>query len=90
VILAEQARDELGWTEAQAAEILRGLGFAPAKKHRPDEPIAWRRRPVHEAKPEAHKTTVPHSPFAALAALKDQPAPIRRPRRKRKPRSVRA
>jgi ATP-dependent RNA helicase SUPV3L1/SUV3 len=90
VILAEQARDELGWTEAQAAEILRGLGFTPANKHRGDEPISWRRRPVHEAKPEARKTPAPHSPFAALAALKDQPAPLRRPRRRRKPKSVRA
>jgi ATP-dependent RNA helicase SUPV3L1/SUV3 len=90
VILAEQARDELGWTEAQAAEILRGLGFALAKKHRADEPIAWRRRPVHETKPEARKVVVPHSPFAALAALKNQPAPVRRPRRRRKPKAVRA
>jgi ATP-dependent RNA helicase SUPV3L1/SUV3 len=90
VILAEQARDELGWTEAQAAEILRGLGFAPAKKHSADEPIAWRRRPVHETKPEARKVVVPHSPFAALAALKNQPAPVRRPRRRRKPKAVRA
>jgi ATP-dependent RNA helicase SUPV3L1/SUV3 len=90
VILAEQALDELGWTQAQAAEILRGLGFAPTGKPRADEPIAWRRRVVHEAKPEARKPVAPLSPFAALAALKDQPAPIRRARRRRKAKQARA
>jgi ATP-dependent RNA helicase SUPV3L1/SUV3 len=83
VVLAEQAREELGWSEAQAAEILRGLGFAPANRPKAGEPIAWRRRAAHAA-PEPHKAAAPHSPFAALAALKDQPAPARRPRRRRK------
>jgi len=90
VILAEQALDELGWAPAQAAEILRGLGFAPVGKPKPDEPIAWRRRVLHEAKAETRKPVAPHSPFAALAALKDQPAPIRRPRRRRKAKQARA
>jgi ATP-dependent RNA helicase SUPV3L1/SUV3 len=90
VILSEQARDELGWTPAQAIEILRGLGFAPVGKPKADEPIAWRRRVLHDAKPEGRKPAAPHSPFAALAALKDQPAPVRRPRRRRKAKQARA
>jgi ATP-dependent RNA helicase SUPV3L1/SUV3 len=84
VILAEQARDGLGWSEPQAVEILRGLGFAPANRPKAGEPIAWRRRAAQEGKTEPRKAIAPHSPFAALAALKDQPAPARRPRRRRK------
>jgi ATP-dependent RNA helicase SUPV3L1/SUV3 len=83
-VLAEQAREELGWSEAQAAEILRGLGFAPANRPKAGEPVAWRRRVLHEGKAEPRKPVAPHSPFAALAALKDQPPPARRPRRRRK------
>jgi ATP-dependent RNA helicase SUPV3L1/SUV3 len=90
VVLTEPARDELGWSEAQAAEILRGLGFAPANKAKAGEPVAWRRRAVHDDKPEPRKRGAPHSPFAALAALQDQPAPARRPRRRRKTKSARA
>jgi ATP-dependent RNA helicase SUPV3L1/SUV3 len=90
VILADQALDELGWTPAQATEILRGLGFAPANRPKMGEPIAWRRRALHDAKPEARRAVAPHSPFAALAALKDLPAPARRPRRRRKAKQARA
>jgi ATP-dependent RNA helicase SUPV3L1/SUV3 len=81
VVLSEQAREELGWDEAQAAAILRGLGFAPASKPKAGEPIAWRRRVEREPSAAAPR---PHSPFAALAALKEAPAPKRRPRRRRK------
>jgi ATP-dependent RNA helicase SUPV3L1/SUV3 len=81
-VLSEPARDELGWSQAEAAEILRGLGFAPTNRPKAGEPTAWRRRAIHDA-PEPPKPA-PHSPFAALAALKARPAPARRPRRRRK------
>ena len=66
--------------EAEAAQILRGLGFARARnKAAPDAPAAWRpprlRRPASSRPPAK-----PHSPFAALAALK--PAPARNARRR--------
>ena len=80
-VLTDEARETLGWTADEAATILRGLGFAPANKPRENEPIGWRRR--SERKAEAPARPAPHSPFAALAALKDQPAPKRRPRRRR-------
>jgi ATP-dependent RNA helicase SUPV3L1/SUV3 len=87
VVLSQLACDDLGWNEAEAAEILRGLGFAPANRPKAGEPIAWRRRAIHAA-PEPAALAAPHSPFAALAALKDQPAPARR--RRRKPKALRA
>ncbi len=76
LILAERARDELGWTQAQAAEILRGLGFAPANRPKSGEEIAWRRRAVREAGADA--------PAAARAALA-----LRRPRRPQGPAGAR-
>ncbi|CAN7263542.1 helicase-related protein [Phenylobacterium sp. LjRoot219] len=97
VLLADQAREELGWSEAEAHEILRGLGFAPANRPKAGEPIAWRRRGERSrAQPETPVAVRPHSPFAALAALQTPvtpaaPAPAaRRPRRRRKPKAVRA
>jgi ATP-dependent RNA helicase SUPV3L1/SUV3 len=81
VILSEAARESLGWSEGEAGAILRGLGYAPARKPRPGEPLAWRRR---SEKPADAAPPRPHSPFAALAALKDAPPPARR-RRRRKP-----
>jgi ATP-dependent RNA helicase SUPV3L1/SUV3 len=93
VLLSDQAREELGWSEAEAHDILRGLGFAPANRPKAGEPIAWRRR--GERAPTQPRTAAPrpHSPFAALAALQTaSPAapPARRPRRRRKPKAVRA
>ncbi|WP_395670931.1 helicase-related protein [Phenylobacterium sp.] len=85
-VLTDAARDELGWTEAEAREILRGLGYAPVNRPKAGEPLAWRRRGERGPPPEP---VVPQSPFAALAALKTQPAPARRPRR-RKPKQARA
>jgi ATP-dependent RNA helicase SUPV3L1/SUV3 len=89
VILSDQAREELGWNQAQAREILRGLGYAPARKPAADEPEVWRRR----GERPAAKPARPHaaSPFAALASLTPAPAPaVRRPRRRRaKARTVR-
>jgi ATP-dependent RNA helicase SUPV3L1/SUV3 len=91
VVLSDQAREELGWSEAEAKAILRGLGFAPAVKPKPGEPMAWRRRGERTAAPPARPA--PHSPFAALAALQAQPAPAaraRRPRRRRRSKAISA
>ncbi len=82
VVLPDQARAELGWSETEARDILRGVGFAPTGKFKDGEPTAWRRRaeqPVSTAPAAAQ----PHSPFAKLAALKSAPAPARRPRRRK-------
>ncbi|HEX6858877.1 MAG TPA: helicase-related protein [Caulobacteraceae bacterium] len=76
--LSDQAREELGWTGAEAEGVLRGLGFAPTRK---DEPVTWRRRSGKKA--EAPAEPPPHSPFAALAALKAAPPRKRRPRRRK-------
>jgi ATP-dependent RNA helicase SUPV3L1/SUV3 len=92
VLLSDQAREELGWTQGESQEILRGLGFAPANRPKAGEPIAWRRRGERpQAHPQAVPTARPHSPFAALAALQATPAapPARRPRRRRKPKAAR-
>src|SRR5262249_38040319 len=82
VLVSDQAREELGWSEAELQTILRGLGFAPANRPEKGVPIAWRRRA--ERKTEA---LVPraHSPFAALAALKAAPPKRRARRRKARP-----
>jgi ATP-dependent RNA helicase SUPV3L1/SUV3 len=89
-VLTDKAREELGWSDADAKDILRGLGFAPAHRPKAGEPLAWRRRsepaPAGLAEPAR-----PHSPFAALAALKAQDAsPPARRRRRRKPKALRA
>lgn len=88
-VLSDQAREELGWSDGEAKEILRGLGFAPANKPKEGQLLAWRRR---SERPETVKTPKvrPHSPFAALAALHAPAAapPARRPRRRRKPKAV--
>ena len=81
VVLSDQARDELGWSPDAALEILKGLGFAAVKRQ--GEATAWRRRFEREFAVE-HKPVAPHSPFAALAALKGEAAPARRPRRRRR------
>ncbi|HEY1929579.1 MAG TPA: helicase-related protein [Caulobacteraceae bacterium] len=83
--LSEAHRQELGWTERQTREILRGLGYLPVRGHKPGEATFWRRRRSATNTPSAQHR--PHSPFAALAAL--QPAAPRPPRRKR-PRARRA
>jgi ATP-dependent RNA helicase SUPV3L1/SUV3 len=80
VVLSDQAREELGWSEAEAFRVLKGLGYVGARKASPDEPAVWRaRRP--KAEPKAKPP--PDSPFAALAALKPAAsARRRRPRRR--------
>ncbi|TAJ73403.1 MAG: phosphonate-binding protein [Phenylobacterium sp.] len=82
VVLSDAAREALGWSAHDSQTILRAVGFAPVNRPKAGEPIAWRRRA--ERKPERAAPPRPHSPFAALAALKDKPAPARRPRRRRK------
>ena len=75
-ILTDDALHALGWTADEAAAVLRGLDFVPVGKAKPGAAMAWRRRRAAEP----HPPPVPPaaSPFAALAALKDRPPPIRR------------
>ncbi|MDZ4373146.1 MAG: phosphonate-binding protein, partial [Phenylobacterium sp.] len=79
LVLPDSAREALGWSADQARSILKGLGFAPIR--RPGEPVAWRRRGQREFAVE-HRAPPPHSPFAALAALRNAPPPARRRRRR--------
>ena len=72
---------QLGWTQAQAAAVLRGLGFAPVAKAATGRPTAWRRRRSAQTGPEP-RPHPPASPFAALAELTASTPPLRRPRRK--------
>jgi len=81
VVFSDQAREDLGWSPDVAREILKGLGFAAIR--RADQPTAWRRRAERDFAVE-HRPIAPHHPFAALAALKGDPAPVRRPRRRRR------
>jgi ATP-dependent RNA helicase SUPV3L1/SUV3 len=83
VLFTDAARETVGWSAHDSQLILRALGFAPVNRPQAGEPIAWRRRAERKAEPAAVAAR-PHSPFAALAALKDKPAPARRPRRRRK------
>jgi ATP-dependent RNA helicase SUPV3L1/SUV3 len=87
-VLSDQALHELGWSPDDAREVLRGLGFAPVRKPKDGEPLAWRRRAERAEPPRP--APPPHSPFAALAALQAPPAPARRRPRRRKPKAARA
>ncbi len=75
LVLTETARMALGWSEAEARRILRGLSFQPVGRAGAGEATAWRRR--GERAPVAATRVAAHSPFAALAAL-EQPG-ARRP-----------
>ena len=81
--LSDQAREELGWTSEEAAEVLRALSFTPKRKPEAGEAAPLRRR---ELKPEPRPVLRPDSPFAALAALAVPPPPSRSSPRKRGPR----
>ncbi|MFI4934892.1 MAG: helicase-related protein [Caulobacterales bacterium] len=76
VLFSDQAREELGWSEAEARGVLRGLGFASVGR---GESQVWRRRAEPAPRGKSGSASPADSPFAALAALK--PAP---PRRRRK------
>ena len=82
VVLSDPARETLGWSPDETREILKGLGYAAIK--RMGEATAWRRRAEREFSLEHRPIIAPNSPFAALAALKGEPAPVRRPRRRRR------
>ncbi|MBW3559368.1 MAG: phosphonate-binding protein [Proteobacteria bacterium] len=85
--LSDQAREELGWSSAQADDILRALSFAPTTRREPDQPPPLRRR---EPKPAPAPVLRPDSPFAVLAALRPAPAgaPLRRRRKRARPAPV--
>ncbi|HLZ74754.1 helicase-related protein [Phenylobacterium sp.] len=82
VLFSDAAREELGWSPDEAREILKGLGYAAIK--RAGEATAWRRRAERDFAVEHRPIVAPNSPFAALAALQGEPAPARRPRRRRR------
>ncbi|HEX2816431.1 MAG TPA: phosphonate-binding protein, partial [Phenylobacterium sp.] len=82
VVFSDEARAALGWTPDEAREILKGLGYAAVK--RTGEATAWRRRAERDFSLEHRPIIAPNSPFAALATLKGEPAPARRPRRRRR------
>jgi ATP-dependent RNA helicase SUPV3L1/SUV3 len=75
---------DLGWRDDEVRAILKGLGFNAAGK--PDaEGQVWRRRAERDFRVEQKPVVVaPHSPFAALAALRAAQTPVRRPRRRRR------
>ncbi|HEY3814851.1 MAG TPA: helicase-related protein [Caulobacteraceae bacterium] len=81
-ILSDEARAALGWSEDEARQVLTGLGYTPAGKPKPGEPVLWRPR---RARPvDAPPKRPGPSPFAALEALKPAPAAeSRRPNRHR-------
>jgi ATP-dependent RNA helicase SUPV3L1/SUV3 len=79
VLFSDPDREALGWTSDEAREILKGLGYAAIK--RTGESTAWRRRAERDFALEHRPIVTPNSPFAAL---KGDPVPERRPRRRRR------
>jgi ATP-dependent RNA helicase SUPV3L1/SUV3 len=75
---------DLGWTPDEAEQILRALGFAPARRSEAAESSLWRRRGKSAKAPLGVPAA---SPFAALAPLVRPPA--RRARRARRQRGRR-
>jgi len=75
VLFSDQAREELGWSDAEARGVLRALGYAPVGGVASQ---VWRRRgePKRQARKPVGAST--DSPFAALAALRP---PAKRPKR---------
>ena len=84
-VLPDQAREELGWSEADTDAILRGLGYAPTGKPAPGELLVWRRRAGSTARQAPVRPPPPNSPFAALAGF-TAPPPLAPSKRKRRPR----
>jgi ATP-dependent RNA helicase SUPV3L1/SUV3 len=81
-VMTAEALAALGWSEDDAGQVLRALGYSPTRKPKPGQPMAWRRR--QPRKPDAQAPVAAASPFAALAGLappQRRPAPAK-PRRK--------
>ena len=87
VRLTATARTSLGWTDAHAGQVLRGLGYLPAGKAGEDGARPWRRR--RSARPAAVAPSPAASPFAALASLQP-PAGRGRPKPRRRRGPIRA
>ncbi len=86
MVLPEETRTALGWSERDLDTILKALGFTPTGK---SKPTVWRRR-GEKARDDAPGSPPAASPFAALAGLKVQPAsPPRRRRPRRRAKAVR-
>jgi ATP-dependent RNA helicase SUPV3L1/SUV3 len=81
-VLTAAAIADLGWEEGVARGIMKGLGFASARKTEPGEPSLWRMKRDRDEAKAAPVPVNPASPFAALAGLKT--APSRRRHRPRK------
>jgi ATP-dependent RNA helicase SUPV3L1/SUV3 len=83
VLFSDHAREELGWTEAEARGVLKGLGYRVVGRPAPGEPVFWRRQEARPDKAAVRPMKVnPNSPFAALEALRAPPPKRRRPRRR--------
>jgi ATP-dependent RNA helicase SUPV3L1/SUV3 len=80
MLFSDQAREELGWSEVDAAAVLRALGFVTVGR----ASQVWRKRGEPAAKRAPERAASGPSPFAALAAL--TPPPAHRRRRRRTPR----
>jgi ATP-dependent RNA helicase SUPV3L1/SUV3 len=88
-VLSAESLAPLGWSAAEADQVLRALGFAPTRKPATDGTTPWRRRRGRIAAPTAAAPSA--SPFAALAALNaPPPETARRPRRKHRRRRASA
>jgi ATP-dependent RNA helicase SUPV3L1/SUV3 len=81
VAVDEPMLQALGWAARDAADILRGLGYAPANR---GEPTVWRKRGQARRAEPPPVSPPPGSPFAALAQLRAPAKPARRPRRRRR------
>ncbi len=83
LVVTKEALDDLGWTTARLAEVMRSLDFAPSGKTPENGAVIWRRR--RESASRSGHSSSPHSPFAVLAAMSAQ-APAKGPSRRRRAR----
>jgi hypothetical protein len=74
----------LGWSADEAARILRGLGFTPARRGKAAEPVVWRRRKPPSAPAPRSGAASPFAVLATLAPSAAAAAPRRKRRRVRK------
>ncbi len=80
-VLTEARREQLGWTPAQATQVLRALGYAPIRPVE-GQPTAWRKRSARTRPQPGAPVVAVASPFSALSALQTAPKPRRRRRGK--------